>query len=81
MLTRGFSECIVTPDMDKVLTPEEVAKKIGLSVPQVRLLIRQGRIKAKRFGSRGYIVAAEDAVKPELKKRGRPPLKKGRRAK
>jgi len=60
--------------MEDMLTPEEVGKKIGLSETHVRLLIRQGRIKATQFG-RIYLVAPGDAVKPEFKQRGRPVTK------
>jgi excisionase family DNA binding protein len=57
----------------KMITAPEAAKILGVSPQQLRTLIRDGRVKASKWG-RDWMVDA-DALKMvgERKKTGRPP--------
>jgi len=37
-------------DIDKLLTPDEVAQRLGITPNTVRIYVREGRIKALKVG-------------------------------
>jgi excisionase family DNA binding protein len=53
------------------LTTKEVAKKLGVKVRMVQLLIQSGRLPATKFG-RDYMIKEDDLKLVENRKVGRP---------
>jgi excisionase family DNA binding protein len=56
------------------LTTAQAAKRLGISQPRVRQMIRTGRIKARLFAPRLLLIDEKELVKPSVKNRkpGRP---------
>jgi excisionase family DNA binding protein len=53
------------------LNTKEVAKKLGVSMRMVQLLIKSGRLPATKFG-RDYMIKEKDLKLVENRKVGRP---------
>ncbi|HST51595.1 MAG TPA: helix-turn-helix domain-containing protein [Pyrinomonadaceae bacterium] len=53
------------------LTTKEAAKKLGVKVRMVQLLIQSGRLPAQKFG-RDYMIKESDLKLVENRKVGRP---------
>lgn len=53
------------------LTISEVAARLGITATRVRLLVRQGRIPARRFG-RAWVIAETDLDQYQPRPQGRP---------
>lgn len=63
-------------EMDKdLLTTEQAAEKLGVSVARVRQLILAGRLPAEKFG-RSHVIRVSDLGLVEDRKPGRPPKPK-----
>ncbi len=56
----------------RLLTTNEVAERLGVTVPRVHALIRVGRLPAEKMG-RDYFIKEEDLKLVENRKVGRPP--------
>lgn len=56
----------------KLLTTQEAAERLGVSVRRVTELITSGRLPAERFG-RAYMIDDSDLKFVEDRKPGRPP--------
>jgi len=54
-----------------VITTEEAAEKLGVSVDRVQALIRAGRLPASRFG-KAYAINEKDLALVKNRKPGRP---------
>lgn len=50
---------MATPSLQEVLSPEDVAERLGLHVRTVRRYIRDGRLRATRIGKQYRIAAAD----------------------
>lgn len=55
----------------ELLTTKEVAKKLGVSMRMIQLLIKSGRLPATKFG-RDYMIKEKDLKLVENRKVGRP---------
>jgi excisionase family DNA binding protein len=53
------------------LTTKEVAKRLGVKIRMVQLLIQSGRLPAQKFG-RDYMIKEKDLKLVENRKVGRP---------
>lgn len=62
---------------EPLYTTKEVAEKLGISRQRVHILIKDGRLKAQKFG-RVWLVpeSAIDNIGPSTKRMGRPPKKR-----
>lgn len=61
------------------LTVTQVAERLGITSERVRVLIRGGRLPAQKFGP-VYMVREGDVKLVAVRKTGRPPFKKRRKA-
>lgn len=61
------SEC----PLDQIIAPAEAAEVLGVTPTQVRLAIRQGRLRAKLLG-REYAIWRPDVLSYTRPARGRP---------
>jgi excisionase family DNA binding protein len=64
----------------KLISSAEAAKKLGVHVTRVQVLIRQGRLPAKQIGG-SYVIDEEDLHLVKDRKPGRPPGVMARRKK
>ena len=55
----------------KLLSANDVADILGVDHSRVRVLIRQGRLKAQKIG-RTWVILEKDLKKLKILKRGRP---------
>ena len=55
-----------------LLTTNEVAERLGVSLPRVHALIRDGRLPAEKMG-RDYFIKESDLALVADRKTGRPP--------
>jgi excisionase family DNA binding protein len=62
----------------KLISSAEAAKKLGVHITRVQVLIREGRLPAMRVG-RTYVIREADLKLVSNRKPGRPPLKKARK--
>lgn len=62
---------------DALLSTTEAARRLGLSPAQVRLLIRQQRLPARRLGERVWLLEPEDVARYQRVPVGRPKGKRG----
>jgi excisionase family DNA binding protein len=58
----------------KMLSVNDVADKLGVHHSRVRVLIRQGRLKAQKIG-RTWVILEKDLKKLKIFKSGRPKIK------
>ena len=58
-----------------MLTTNEVAERLGVTLPRVHALIRDGRLPAEKMG-RDYFIKESDLKLVENRKTGRPPKAK-----
>jgi excisionase family DNA binding protein len=58
--------------MNKLITTNEAAERLGVTPVRVRALITAGRLPAQKMG-RDYFIKAEDLELVEDRKPGRPP--------
>ena len=58
----------------KLLSVNDVAKRLGVHHSRVRVLIRQGRLKAQKIG-RTWVILEKDFKKLKIFKSGRPKIK------
>ncbi|HEY7181061.1 MAG TPA: helix-turn-helix domain-containing protein [Blastocatellia bacterium] len=59
--------------MENVLTVTQAAERLGVADAHVRLLIKQGKLKADKHGSLWLLTVEEvDRYQKEKKPRGRP---------
>ena len=57
----------------KLITTNEAAERLGVTVQRIHALIRSGRLPAERLG-RDYVIKEEDLALVAERKAGRPPL-------
>jgi len=55
----------------KLLSANDAAKILGVHHSRVRVLIREGRLKAQKVG-RAWVILEKDLKKLKILKRGRP---------
>jgi excisionase family DNA binding protein len=55
-----------------LLTTKEVAERLGVTVPRIHTLIKEGRLPAEKMG-RDLFIKEEDLKLVENRKTGRPP--------
>ncbi|MCJ7541926.1 MAG: helix-turn-helix domain-containing protein [Desulfobacterales bacterium] len=55
----------------KLLSANDAAERLGVHHSRVRVLIRQGRLKAQKIG-RTWVIREKDLKKLKILKRGRP---------
>lgn len=65
--------------MNKGLTTNEAAERLGISPARVRRLVLDGRLPAEKFG-RDLVIYESDVAAFERRKAGRPPKFKGEEA-
>ncbi len=58
-----------------LLTTNEVAERLGVTLPRVHALIKDGRLPAEKMG-RDYFIKESDLVLVADRKAGRPPKPK-----
>jgi excisionase family DNA binding protein len=58
-----------------LLTTNEVAERLGVTLPRVHALIKDGRLPAEKMG-RDYFIKESDLVLVADRKAGRPPKAK-----
>jgi excisionase family DNA binding protein len=56
----------------KLISSAEAAKKLGVHITRVQVLIRQGRLPAKQIGG-SYVIEEDDLRLVKDRKPGRPP--------
>lgn len=61
----------------KLLTTNEVAARLGVTIKRVQAMIRDGRLPAEKMG-RDYFIKEDDIKLVENRKPGRPPKAKGK---
>ena len=59
----------------ELLTVQDVAKRLGISVPRVHQLIREKRLPAQKLGSQ-YVIQESDLELVKDRQTGRPPKAK-----
>lgn len=60
----------------KLISSAEAAKKLGVHITRVQVLIREGRLPARLVG-RTYVIEESDLRLVAERKPGRPPREKG----
>ena len=55
-----------------LITTEQAAESLGVTPARIRVLIREGRLPAKRFG-RAHMIDENDLIHVADRKPGRPP--------
>lgn len=63
-----------------MLTTGEAAGRLGVTPARVRVLIREGRLPAQRFG-RSHMIDEKDLQRVEDRKPGRPRMVRGTKSK
>ncbi len=58
-----------------LVTVQEAAKELEVSIGRVHQFIREGRLQAQKLGSQ-YVIEKADLEKLKLRKPGRPPKAK-----
>ncbi len=61
----------------KILSVNDVADKLAVHYSRVRMLIRQGRLKAQKIG-RTWVILEKDFKKLKILKSGKPKLTYGK---
>ena len=75
-LLRTIASCGKVTTVDKVLSVQQAAERLGVTPDMIRKAIRQGRLKAQSLsqeGRRPYYIMTEAALKEyERRPKGRP---------